>query len=292
MENFRVFASCHNHSTYSDGEYTPELLVRTARCMGHGAIILTDHDTVAGYPFIKEECDKYGMLTMIGCEFTTSRGHLLGFDFDPENKKIAEILAYGSSVQTERSKLMMQWGIERGTLKKGCTWEDVIADHPYHTYICNNEIFESFMKRDIYKYSEYEKVAKANFSYTLGLEGEIKKITGKSYSNLKTEDVVSAIKEAGGVPAVAHPHGAMKHAEEYYEMGVMGFETRTSEMTPEEHEFFENFCLERGLYRMGGADHENVLGGLLSFGDGYASKYELSGIPENQFMEIYERKLG
>ncbi len=301
MNNFRVFASCHNHSVYSDGEWTPELLVRTARCMGHGGIILTDHDTVAGYPFIKKEAEKYGMLTMIGCEFTTYHTskegkelgiHLLGFDFDPDNKRMAEILAYGSSVQTERSKLMMQWGLERGTLREGCTWEDVVADHPYHTYFCNNEIFASFMKRDIYKYSEYDDFRKPNFSYSLGLEDKIEEITGKSYRNIKTSDVIEAIKAAGGVPVIAHPHGLMKYAEEFYDLGAMGFETRTSEMTPTEHEYFENFCKERNLYRLGGADHENVLGGLLSFGDAYASKYELSGVPEDRFFELYERRLG
>ena len=59
MEQVRIFASCHNHSTFSDGEYTPETLARIAKNMGHGGIILTDHDTVAGYPFMKAAAEKY-----------------------------------------------------------------------------------------------------------------------------------------------------------------------------------------------------------------------------------------
>ncbi len=301
MEKFRVFASCHNHSTFSDGEYTPQMLVRVAKCMGHGGIILADHDTVAGYPFIKEAAEKAGLLTMLGCEFSTYHRakdgslldiHLLGYDFDPNNEKIKEIIAYGSSVQTERTHTMFEWGLERGTLRKGCTWEDVLSDHPYHNYICNNEVFASFLKRDIYKYNEYELVRKANFSYALGLEEKIFEVTGKSYKNIHTADVIKAILNAGGVPVIAHPHNLMRYAEEFYELGALGFETRTSEMTEQEHEFFESFCKERSLYRLGGADHENVLGGLLSFGDSYASKYELSGVPEERFTELYNRQLG
>ena len=130
MSNFRVFASCHNHSTFSDGEWTPEHLVRAAKCMGHGGIIVTDHDTTRGWRRTRAACEKYGILTMVGCEFTTvdkmndgtTRGaHLLGFDFDPEYPEMKDLLAFTSSVQTERTKLMFKWGQERGTLRMGLT---------------------------------------------------------------------------------------------------------------------------------------------------------------------------
>ncbi len=301
MNNFRVFASCHNHSVFSDGEYTPEMLVRFAKCMGHGGIILADHDTIAGYQFIKKEAEAVGLLTMIGCEFTTYHKakdgklldiHLLGYGFDPDNTGIKEIISYGSSVQTDRTHTMFEWGLERGTLRRGCSWDDVLSDHPYHNYICNNEVFASFLKRDIYKYSEYEIFRKPNFSYALGLEEKIAEVTGKSYKNIHTGDVIKAILAAGGVPIIAHPHNLIIYADEFYDLGALGFETRASELTDEEHEFFEKYCKERSLYRLGGSDHSNVLGGLLAFGDEYASKYEMSGVPKECFMELYNRTLG
>ncbi len=301
MSNYRVYASCHNHSTYSDGEYTPELLVRIAKNLGHEAIILTDHDTIAGYPFIKAAAEAAGMKTMLGCEFSTYHKtkdgkevgvHLLGFDFDPENEEVQKIIAYGSSVQTGRSRVLFDLGVKRGTIREGCTWEDVLADHPYHNYICNNEVFASMLKRDIYKYSEYDDFLKANFSYNLGLEDEVRRITGKDYHDIRTADVVKAVLNAGGVPVVAHPAGLSKYADEFVEMGARGFETRCSSLKPAEHEFFEKYCLERGLYRMGGADHESVLGGLLSFGEEYNCPYEMSGIDKDRFFDIYERRLG
>jgi len=44
----KIFASCHNHSCFSDAEYSPEHMVELAAAEGHGGIILTDHDTVDG----------------------------------------------------------------------------------------------------------------------------------------------------------------------------------------------------------------------------------------------------
>ena len=301
--DFRVFASCHNHSTFSDGEWTPETLARTAKCMGHGGIILTDHDTTRGWRRMKAACEKYGLLTTVGCEFSTAdimsdgklKGcHLLGFDFDPEYPEMKELLAFTSSIQTERSELLFKWGQERGSLRTGITWDDVLADHPEHDYFCNNEVFASFLKRGIYLYSEYDdEFLKPNFSNGLGLEDKIHGITGKCPNDVKTGEVIKIIKAAGGVPVVAHPSNATQYADDYIRMGVMGFETRHSMLSPELHSFFEELCDRHGLYKMGGADHENVLGGLLSFdNDDYVTPYETSGIDEENFMKIYERRLG
>ncbi len=303
MSDFRVFASCHNHSTFSDGEWTPETLARLAKCMGHGGIILTDHNTVRGWPRMKAAADKYGLLTMVGCEFDTAERmpdgvlkgcHLLGFDFDPEYPEMHNFLAYTSSIATERCEQLFKWGQERGTLRGGITWEDVLADHPEHDYICNNTVFQSFLKRGIYLYSEYEtEFWKPNFSYRLGLEDKIHEITGKSYTQISTAKTIKLIKAAGGVPVLAHPSYTQAYTDEYVKMGVMGFETRHALLSPEQHVFYEELCEKLGLYKMGGADHENVLGGLLSFPDErYMSDYEMSGIDRDNFMKIYERRLG
>ena len=306
MNNEKIFASCHNHSTFSDADYTPEQLVEIAHSLGHGGIILTDHDTVSGTYFTNKAARKHGMLSILGCEFTTyhkGRGvHLCGFDFNPDNAEIKKILEYGSSIQTARSELMFKWGLERGTLRGGVTWEDVRAEFPYNDYICNNQIFRVYEKRGIYKHEEYDDFLKENFSYRLGLEDEIHKVTGRSYRDILTVDVIKAIKNAGGVPVVAHPIGLKKYADELIELGVMGFETRHSvfrndrpDKYPNAEEsrlFFEKLCEERGLYKMGGSDHEGDLGGLLDFGDEYVCPDYLSGILEEDFMKIYERRLG
>lgn len=298
MSDVRIFASCHNHSNFSDAEYSPETLARMAWNMGHGGIILTDHDTAKGYPFIKAECERRGMKTMMGCEFSTSNehggAHLCGFDFDPEHPEMRELLRKGSSIQTRRSELLFKWGQERGSLRDGITWQDVLDDHPHNDYICNNQVFDSMLKRGIYIKEEYDNVfLKPNFSYRLGYEDKIRDIIGYGYKDIITEDVVRIIKAAGGVPVIAHPHNKGHLVDYYINMGVMGFETRHSMLTPEEHDFYEKVCEENKLYKMGGADHENILGGLLTFPDPiYDCPYEHSGVTEEDFMTLYERRLG
>ena len=302
-ENFRVFASCHNHSTFSDGEYSPEVLARIAKNLGHGGIILTDHDTVKGYPFMKAAAEKYGLKTMLGIELSTFHTtkdnrrlgiHLLGFDFNPEHEAVREYIPYMASIQTARSKALFDMARAEGRLREGVEWEDVVADHPHHDYICNNEIFASFMKRGIYRYDEYENefFVGAGFAWNRERENKANAITGKSYDEMETSDAIRRILLAGGVPVVAHPSGLMKYAEEFIELGARGFETRNSSLTDEEHIFFTDLCRERGLYATGGSDHENVLGGLLGFGEEYSSSYESSGIDREAFMTLYERRLG
>ena len=295
-KNVKIFASCHNHSTFSDADYTPERLVEIAHSLGHGGIILTDHDTVSGTYFINKTARKLGMKSVLGCEFSTyynnSGVHLLGFDFNPDNSKMRELLAYGAGIQTDRTHLLFDWGLERGTLRDGISWQDVLDDNPYNTYICNNQIFKSYMKRGIYKHEEYEDFFRTNFMSGVHDERKIAEITGKTYRSVHTENIVNAILDAGGVPIVAHPHGCKCYVDEFLKMGVMGFETRHPDLTDDECDFFANVCEEKNLYQMGGSDHSGVLGGNLDFGEEYICPDYKSGITEENFMKIYERKLG
>lgn len=158
-EDKRVFASCHNHSSFSDAEYTPEKLVELAHGLGHGGIILTDHDTVRGTYFINKAARKLGMKSLLGCEFSTWYDglgiHLLGFDFNPDNAKMKDLLARCASTTTDRTEVLFHWGIERGTLREGLTWQDVLDDFPYNDVICNDHVFVSMVKRGIYNHDEY-----------------------------------------------------------------------------------------------------------------------------------------
>ena len=302
MEDTRVFASCHNHSCFSDAELTPEQIVELAHGLGHGGIIMTDHDTVKGTYFTNKAARKLGMMSILGCEFTTRHKghpvHLLGIDFNPDHPKMKEQLAYGSSVATDRCKTMFEMGQARGTLRTGMTWDDVVADLPYHDYISNDQVFVSFVKRGIYQPDEYNDFFMQNFSYSLGLEPEIYAITGKSYNNVITEDVVKIILEAGGVPVIAHPSDLTEYVQDFLNMGVMGFEFRHPDLMERRckkadlPEFFKQICEDNHLYKMGGSDHSGILGGNLERGEEYHIPEYYSGICEEDFMNIYERKLG
>jgi predicted metal-dependent phosphoesterase TrpH len=278
------------HSTFSDGVYTPEELVSLAAELGHKAVILTDHDTIRGNYFMKRAARKAGLLCVSGIEFTTTAGHLVGLDFNTENVRMREFLARISPMQTERTHLMFDWGLERGTLREGITWQDVLDCFPDNDYFCNDQVFYAMMKHGVYKQEEYEIFHKPNFSYKLGLEDKIHEIIGIDLPDL--EETVSVILAAGGVPVVAHPYKAQDKAEEYRRLGVMGFETNHPGMNKEERAFFDAFCTEHNLYKLGGTDHSSTLGGFAASEAGKARTPDSGGTSEENFMRLYRRELG
>lgn len=75
VDDGRVLAGAlHMHTRYSDGSGDTRSLARAASNAGLDFIVITDHNTHAGY----EEADYYGdVLVLVGEERTTDAGHML-----------------------------------------------------------------------------------------------------------------------------------------------------------------------------------------------------------------------
>lgn len=69
----------HNHTIESDGIMTVQELVEYLNHQGIHAFSLTDHNTISGFPKLKEACDSHAfpMEYINGCELTSYYGHLL-----------------------------------------------------------------------------------------------------------------------------------------------------------------------------------------------------------------------
>jgi len=65
-----IIADLHNHSTASDGDYTPAELVSGCREAGLEAVALTDHDTIAGLDEAVAAGHKAGITVIPGVEVT------------------------------------------------------------------------------------------------------------------------------------------------------------------------------------------------------------------------------
>ena len=290
-----LFANCHLHSTFSDGVYTPEELVELAAQLGHKALILTDHDTVKGTYRLQKAARKKGLLSILGCEFSTvglgTSFHLCGFDFNPDDPDMKKLLERVSLKQTSRSKLLYQWGLEEGTVRGNVDWQEVLDFFPENDYFCNNQVFDTLVAKGVYTRDEYFSFLRPAFSYSVpGREKKIAEITGLHDPNI--EDVVNIIRKAGGVPVVAHPVKKIKYVDELLKMGVMGFETIYPDLSEEEAAYFSELCDEKGLYKMGGTDHYSVLGGVAGRVPGNDIPPDTGGVTEEDFMKIYRRELG
>ena len=79
----------HTHTCYSDGEYTPDELIKYAIKHDIGVLGITDHDTISGVKTIKDE-DYKDITIFKGIELTAKvdkgRMHILGYGIDLENE--------------------------------------------------------------------------------------------------------------------------------------------------------------------------------------------------------------
>ena len=287
-----VFANMHCHSIFSDSSYTPERMAALAREAGYGAVVLTDHDTVRGTYFMQKAARKEGLLSLLGCEFST-RGfghgiHLVGFDFNPDVPAMRELLRHCSQKATSRTKLLLQWGLERGLIR-GVTWEEVAAAYPFNDYICNDQVMGVLRAKGILQKKDEDFWEAFSFRYP-EREAKIRELTG--YETPRVEDAIRIIREAGGVPVIAHPHDQFDFIRPLMEAGLMGMEVDYQDAPDEETAAADALATELGIYKTGGSDHGGILGGRAWDPARPGKDPEERGVSRADFMRLYRRELG
>jgi predicted metal-dependent phosphoesterase TrpH len=112
-------ADLHNHTTYSDGELSPDELVGLARELGLAALAVTDHDTIEALPEALEAAAREGIDLICGVEATLRfvepgfRGSLHLLLYFPEELLLREdfraatagVLALGRGQALNRARL-------------------------------------------------------------------------------------------------------------------------------------------------------------------------------------------
>jgi len=69
----------HFHTVYSDdGCITPDAAVQFARANSIGVLAPTDHDTIRGSLEIRKLADRYGIRVIIGAEYSSECGDIIG----------------------------------------------------------------------------------------------------------------------------------------------------------------------------------------------------------------------
>jgi predicted metal-dependent phosphoesterase TrpH len=106
------WADLHLHSRFSDGEWTPEKIVRAARRADLGAIAITDHDDVRSYAPASEAGAEHGVEVLSGVEVSSWRAgvdvHILGYGFDPANPALTALLSSARSARVDRADRMVE----------------------------------------------------------------------------------------------------------------------------------------------------------------------------------------
>lgn len=289
-----MFANLHMHSTFSDGQYTPDELCALAVKQGHKAIALTDHDTCKGSYFMHRAARKYGLLCLTGTEFDAdgfgTHFHIVGLDFDTNNSAITELFAKTSSRERIRSEILFNRSKENGWLKdKDITWEDVVALHPHNDYLCNNQIFVTLMKKGLAAKDDYSEFFK-DFRWREDREEELAPIINRPMPTVG--ETIETILNAGGIPVLAHPLEQLEYIPELVKLGLKGVEINHPILTKEEMAVLPDIADKYNLYKSAGTDHSGVLGGFTELGDDFIIADDVGVINEEHFMELYNRVKG
>ncbi len=252
----------HTHSTRSDGTETPAELVARAAHEGLTTVALTDHDTTAGWAEAAAAAETHGISLVRGAELSTRHDggsiHLLAYLFDPDHpglsaeidrvlgdrlprlQKIVERLAE-DGFEIAWADVEAQLGEEQRTPSRPHIADALVAKG-YATH--RDEIFRKWLHHGSRYYVPY-------------------------YS-MDTVEAIRLVRDAGGVPVLAHPFASRRQRSlaadavgELVEAGLVGIEADHRDHDPGERRLARQLAAEHGLVVTGSSDYH---------GDGKANR--------------------
>lgn len=200
MMKYNSKIDLHTHSSASDGYFAPKILVKYAYANGLAGIALTDHDSVSGIDeAVKESNTIEGFILVPGielsAEFRNTEIHLLGYGMDWTKESFLATLKKINYARLERLENMIH---KLQGLRIYLPFEDIQMlkqlKNPGRLHVARvlkdrnfvqsiEEAFQRYLNRNAPAYSPRYK--------------------------LSPREAIGLIKEAGGLPVLAHP-GLMK----------------------------------------------------------------------------------
>ena len=196
----------HTHSNASDGDLSPERLIREAAKRGLRAIALTDHDTTGGLENAKSAAAGIRFIPGIEISINWTGGdapaevsglgpggefHLLGLGISRPSPGFLKAVAALSRRREERNREILD---KMRELNIKATWEELAALSGGHS-VGRPHFASLLINRRIVKTQEQA------FARYLG--------AGKPLyvpkDGMEFEEAAALIRESGGIPVLAHP---------------------------------------------------------------------------------------
>jgi 3',5'-nucleoside bisphosphate phosphatase len=242
-------ADLHLHTSASDGTWTPEALIKNIINAGIGLFAVTDHDSIENTVKAQRLIQGTDLRYIRGVEISTTENgrvfHILGYNIDPENKSLSEIL------QLNRNNIENR---DEKSIKILAAMGRPVSLDEYLAYKNNPE-------RGGWKALNYsiDKGLCETYKDFFGLFGD--KRNGLGIEGCARPDAaISAIKAAGGIPVLAHPGARLygdnpqEHVSIAVEMGIEGVECFHPENNTETTGYCLGYCRRKNLYITGGSD--------------------------------------
>jgi len=257
----------HTHSTASDGSDSPGEVIAAAAKAGIHTVALTDHDTVSGWAEATEAATALDVGLIPGIELSTQvfdedngfephSVHLLGYLMDPTHPQLVEEMAKIRSHRDNRLQMM----VEKLAKDFPISWLEVRAGIPDGATPGRPHIAEVLIAKGIVKDTTEA------FQHILAGDGPYH----VPHYAPTLETGIRIIREAGGVPVLAHPlsrggtpltdvRGPVEEAvaryQRWWELGLMGVELHHRENVPEQRPALEEVAGKLGLIITGSSDY-------------------------------------
>ncbi|MEF3309895.1 PHP domain-containing protein [Paenibacillus sp. GYB004] len=250
----------HSHTTASDGTNAPAVQVRLAREAGLRGVAITDHDTVAGVAEAQAEGGAIGIEVIPGVEISTVADgrdiHVLGYFIDTGDTAFLERLKQLRETRNTRNEMILR---KLASLGIEVSMEEVIQQ-ARKTPGKDETIGRPHIAEVLVRKGHASDMADAFNRYLA---------TGAAaYVNpprIRPEDAVDWIREAGGVPVLAHPglYGNDELVIRLIEYGIAGIEAYHSDHGPEEEAKYAELAEQHGLIATAGSDFHGSRGGVV-----------------------------
>lgn len=242
----------HCHTLHSDGTDTPERLALLAEEARLAALCLTDHDTLGGIPeFLAQQPNVRVRLlvgTELSCRFLGRSLHVLGLLVDPLDEQFQSRLAELRTRRDDRNERMVLRLAEVGC---PVTLEEVQA-HAETPLLSRVHFAKALAVRG------YVRRPQEAFERLIGDDGP----AFVPREELSPAEAARWIREAGGVPVVAHPgrfagssfrwDDAMRDLQRE---GIEGLEGYYGEYRAAEQRYFVSLAKRLGMVVTGGSDY-------------------------------------
>jgi len=240
-------ADLHLHTIYSDSTYTPKQLVDAACASGLSCIALTDHDTIDGIAPCMEQAKGRGLEILPGIELTCEESglevHILGYLIDPGEAKLIRMMENLKKYRIQRIYKMVD--------KLKALGLKIEAESIFKLAGESSCVSRLHLARAMLQQGLISSISEA-FQRFIGDRGPAY-VAGFPVS---VKEAIELIKEAKGIPVLAHPYslGGDGLIYKFIGYGLMGLEAYYPEHTKSKVKFYLEMAKEYKLLVTGGSD--------------------------------------
>lgn len=262
-----MWMDLHTHTTCSDGQYTPEELVKRAGKLGICALAITDHDAISGTERGRNAAKVFPELEIFsGIEISAKENpqlHILGYGIDGNHPDLQAYIEKNKRLRMGRRERMLAFLQEKGV---SLTLEEVMAANDGRSS-GRPHFAKAMLEKGIV--SSVEEA----FDRYLATPEYLQRVERPKPTAVES---IQMIRKAGGVAVLAHPAKLKLESSAFLELlsvlcetGLQGIEAYYSTHSKKEMAWYCKIAKQYGLFCTCGSDfHGEIIKPEIALGTG------------------------